>query len=389
MAEPRASNAIMLCGRPLGKRAHLARLGFACLATIALAAPGLHLAAQGPALPARLEDREFWRLVSVLSEPDGFFEDENYVSNELGYQRSMRRLRDAVSPGGAFVGVGPEQNFAYIAAIRPHIAFIVDIRRQNLVQHLMYKALFDLSKDRADYLSRLFSRPRPGGLDSGSSATALLAAFAAVAPDRALFDETHAAMLAVFTSRGFALTPADLASLRKVFTAFFELGPEVRYIFRGTSELHPTYAQMVTAADEAGQVWSYLGSAEIFEQVRSMQERNLIVPVVGDFAGPKALRSIGDYLRDHGAAVSVFYASNVESYLFAAGTSKAFYDSLDAMPRDPAALFVRAFFGSAIRECAALKPTLRTPVIAPMSPFMAAYRRGDIRTQCDVVGASR
>ena len=77
--------------------------------------------AQSDRLPRQLTDREFWDLFVNLSEPDGFFEDENYVSNELGYQRSMRRLQQQVAPDGVFVGVGPEQNFHYIAAFKPSL----------------------------------------------------------------------------------------------------------------------------------------------------------------------------------------------------------------------------------------------------------------------------
>ena len=59
----------------------------------------------------------------------------------------------------------PEQNFTYIAALKPKMAFIIDIRRGNLQLHLMYKALFELSSDRADFIFRLFSRKRPEGTE--------------------------------------------------------------------------------------------------------------------------------------------------------------------------------------------------------------------------------
>ena len=38
----------------------------------------------------------------------------------------------------------------------------MDIRRQAMIQHLMYKAIFHLSEDRAQFLSRLFSKPLKG-----------------------------------------------------------------------------------------------------------------------------------------------------------------------------------------------------------------------------------
>ena len=120
-----------------------------------------------------------------------------------------------------------------------------------------------------------------------------------------------------------------------------------------------------------------------------MQRRNLIVPVVGDFAGAKALKAIGAYVRDHGGVINVFYVSNVEPYLFGSGTWKAFYETVATLPLDESGLFIRAFFGSTAKECGALKPTIRTPVLGSMATLVNAYRNGAIKTQCDLVTASR
>ena len=46
---------------------------------------------------------------------------------------------------GVYIGVGPEQNFSYIARLRPTIAFIVDIRLENRNLHLLHKAVIELS----------------------------------------------------------------------------------------------------------------------------------------------------------------------------------------------------------------------------------------------------
>ena len=46
--------------------------------------------------------------------------------------------------------------------------FIVDVRLENRSLHLLYKALFELSTDRADFVSRLFSRGAPADLDRGA-----------------------------------------------------------------------------------------------------------------------------------------------------------------------------------------------------------------------------
>src|SRR6478736_683965 len=103
-------------------------------------------------LPQSLTDQEFWRLVSDFSEEGGSFRFE-YMSNEQQFQYVIPKLKEERKPGAVYLGVGPEQNFTYIAAIQPKMAFIFDIRRQNLVEHLMYKAIFEMSANRADFVS--------------------------------------------------------------------------------------------------------------------------------------------------------------------------------------------------------------------------------------------
>lgn len=92
---------------------------------------------------------DFSRLSRELSEEGGFFPSDNFTSNETSYLTVVDKLRQLNATGGAYIGVGPEQNFSYIAKVRPRIAFIVDIRRQAVMQHLLYKALFHLAPTRA------------------------------------------------------------------------------------------------------------------------------------------------------------------------------------------------------------------------------------------------
>jgi hypothetical protein len=354
-----------------------------------LLAVGLAGQERPSSLPTELSDQHFWQLIVDISESDGHFEDENFVSNETGYQRVMQRLQAAVQPGGVYVGVGPEQNFSYIAALRPKMAFVVDVRRQNMIEHLMYKALFELSEDRADFLSRLFSRRRPPGIDRHSNVAELFQSFGTAHTDKQLFDETLARMRDVLVRQHrFGLSTGDEAALRKVFTAFYEGGPNIRYVFRGTAELHPTYAQLMTAI-EGGRNWSYLGSSDSFDYIRTMQRRNLIVPVVGDFAGPKALRALGAYVRQRAGTVNVFYVSNVEAYLFRAGTWKTFYENVSTLPVPDSGVFVRTFFGATARECPAQRPTIRMPVLGSITALLTAYRKDELKSQCDLVAGSK
>ena len=62
-------------------------------------------------LPERLSDSEFWQLVSDLSEPNGQFQYENFVSNEYNLQWVIPALLAKGQPASAYIGVGPEQNW--------------------------------------------------------------------------------------------------------------------------------------------------------------------------------------------------------------------------------------------------------------------------------------
>ena len=70
------------------------------------------------------------------------------------------------------------------------MAFVIDIRRQAVMQHLMFKAMFELSKDRADFISLLFAKPRPAGLDATTPIQKMWEAFFAVPTDPALAAKT-------------------------------------------------------------------------------------------------------------------------------------------------------------------------------------------------------
>src|SRR5215467_6205839 len=155
-----------------------------------------------------LTDREFRTLVASLSEQGGTFVTDNIVSNEIALQDVLPELER--THRGAYIGVGPEQNLTYVAALKPSIAFVVDLQRGTLLLHLMYKALVEMSSDRADFLSRLFARSRPAGVGPGTSAAAMFDAYAAVPVSDRLAVSTQDAMLDRLTKvHGFMLDPND------------------------------------------------------------------------------------------------------------------------------------------------------------------------------------
>jgi len=96
----------------------------------------------------------------------------------------------------------------------------------------------------------------------------------------------------------------------------FDVGFDVNGMFNRRFGRLPNLRELVTKKDLNGKEGNFLAGAEEYDFVRGMQRRNLIIPVVGDFGGTKALAAIGSYLKKNGYTVSVFYASNVEIVLF-------------------------------------------------------------------------
>jgi hypothetical protein len=305
-----------------------------------LAAGLLAAAAARAQLPDALDDTAFWNFVETLSEPESRFPPQ-YMSNEDSLQFVLPELVGRVARGGVYIGVAAEQNFTYLAALRPSLAFIVDIRRDNLRQVLLYKALFELSPDRATFVSKLFSRPRPEHADTAAGVELLFASFAAVPSDTALHEATRTAVLAtLIETHGFALGPEDREGLLRILEVFRDAGPDGLKGFGDAT--NPTFAELMAATDLDGIAWGFLASESNYRTVRELNSKNLIVPVVGDFAGDKALAGIGAYLEERDAVVNVFYLSKVERYLWDPGTQGAFYDNVARLPLDDTSLFVRS-----------------------------------------------
>jgi hypothetical protein len=306
-------------------------------------------------LPAQLSDESFWQLVTDFSEPNGYFRSDNFLSNERGYELVIPELLANLPMGGVYLGVGPEQNFTYIAALRPRMAFIIDIRRGNLDEQLLYKAFFELSADRAEFLSRLFARPKPAGLKPDASVDELFAAYMKVPASYGLFGENYvAARDHLVQDHKFGLKDEDISGLAFVYNAFYKAGPELNYTFSngafgggpfGNGRFggpFPTYADLMMETDGRGIHRSYLASEENFQIVRRLEQNNAIVPVVGDFGGPKAVRGVGQYVTRHGATVTAFYTSNVEQYLFQGDAWTRFYPNVSTLPVDASSLFIRS-----------------------------------------------
>ncbi len=290
----------------------------------------------------------FAALVDTLSESGGFFDSDNIVSNEAGYLHVRQALKRLGVEGGAYIGVGPDQNFTYIAQVRPRYAFILDIRRDNLIEHLLYKAVFALAESRAEFLSILFSKPLSMAEFNNGAPTIeeLVAYFDRTDGDEVRFRRNLEGIQARIGTFNVPLSGEEIRRVSELYRAFFERHLGLRWEYRSDGDRgipFITYRTFLLGRDLEGAHGNFLNSDEDYRFVRDMQARNAIIPVTGDFAGGHALRAIGDFVRGRGDRVSAFYLSNVEYYLHPDGRLDEFAENVRYLPTDSRSVMIRAF----------------------------------------------
>jgi hypothetical protein len=370
------------------------------LAQSATTAPAKQLVNQ----PERLTAAEFSRLSREMSEEGGFFRSDNFTSNETAYLTVVDKLKQLGASGGAYLGVGPEQNFTYIAKIRPKIVFIMDIRRQAVLQHLMYKAVFQHAPDRVQFLALLLSRPVPKekAPTTKSGLSDILDYFSQAQPDEKAYTANLAKIRKTIQEDfQFPLSESDQKGLEYVYSTFRQDGLNISYRsgmnnpgggpppgggfgggFRGG---FPVLKDLIAQTDLNGKPGNFLASDDDYEFVRGLHQKNMIIPVVGNFAGPKALGAIGEYLKKNGFTVTAYYLSNVEQYLFDGDNSFTNWaNNVRKLPLTDKSLFIRSASGR-FQHPAALPGHRAATLLQQMTVFLKDFDAGLYKSHFDLV----
>jgi hypothetical protein len=352
------------------------------------------LALQLVAPPApRAVDSIFADLVVGLSEPGGFFWSDNLVSNETSYLHVIGKLDELGVRGGAYIGVGPEQNFSYIAEIRPAVAFIVDIRRDNLLLHLFFKAAAELARNRLEYLCFLYGRSPPADVERWSDRPVedLLDYLDAAGADSNAVEAQERRLFDRIGRLGVPLTGADLEAIARLHGEFVSAGLSLRFSSLGARAwpIFPTARQLYLETDLRGVRSSYLPSEERFRVLQRLQRAGRVVPVVGNLAGPRALRAVGQYVAGLGEAVSLLYTSNVEYYLFREGGFDAFAANVATLPRSARSHLARSYFErqTGIPHPLAVPSHLSVQVLESLDHFVTTSAAGGTSSYWMVVSA--
>jgi hypothetical protein len=319
--------------------------------------------------------------VEGLSEPGGYFDTDNLISNENSYLDVLPALGQR---GGAYIGVGPDQNFSYIAAVRPSVAFLVDIRRDNMLLHLLFKALFELSTTRVEYLALLTGRPVPADLARwrGSEIGAIVAHIDESRVDASSTAALRARVDTQIRHSGVKLDEDDWNTIDSFHRRFISYGLDLKFQSAGRPPrtYYPNYRQLLTSKDSTGAQRNYLASEDTFLFLKDLHTRHRIVPVIGDVSGTRAMAAIARYLTDSGECVSTFYISNVEFYLFQGDNFGRYVGNLRRLPRADGAVLIRSLFGPYSWGNAASSSRLQ-----PIATVLDRFERGQIRGYVDLV----
>ncbi|MBL0937908.1 MAG: hypothetical protein IBJ03_03375 [Gemmatimonadaceae bacterium] len=292
--------------------------------------------------------KEFAALAARFSDAGGYFDTDNLISNEPSLLHPLTTLDSLKLRGGVYLGVGPDQNFNYIAQTVPRVAFIADIRRDNMLLLLLFKALFHAAADRQEFLALWLGKPIPAAPHRRDLPIDSLIAWAERTPTtNASRTQANRRLLTLVGTFGIPVSAKDLETIAKFHREFMQQGTNLRFttIGRPPQRSYPTLGQLLRERDRAGKQRSYMSSDSLFGIVQSMQRRNVIIPLVGDLAGPTVLPKLAPWLKEQQLAMSVMYTSNVEDYLLRYGTFRDFVKSTRALPRMPNAVIIRSWFG--------------------------------------------
>lgn len=332
--------------------------------------------------------------VAALSEPGGYFNTDNLISNERSYLHvapELRALGRQAAAGSAYLGVGPDQNFSYIAQARPSIAVLIDIRRDNLLLHLLFKALFVQADTRADYLAMLTGRA-PAQADRTDWTRAPIADIVRAIDTGRPLDATRITLVRSELARvvdrfGVPLSDQDRATIDAFHRRFIADGLSLRFNTTGRAPQadYPTYRDLLLERDLAGTPQSFLASEDDYQFVKGLEARGMVIPAVGDLAGPTAMPAIARFLAATNHAVSVFYTSNVEYYLFRDGTFAQFMANVGRLPHQPGSLIVRSVFPSG-GGGAIMRPGYNSASITqPMQTLINGYAKGQFRQYYELI----
>jgi hypothetical protein len=217
-----------------------------------------------------------------------------------------------------------------------------------MLLHLLYKALFELSENRATFLAYLFGRSVPEGIENSLDWD--VERVMAVIDEAPRLGEKSDAFQDVIIDKvrqsGVRLSDEDFQRIRRFHREFIDKGPDLRFTSHGRSpqSYYPTYRRLALETDRDRKQVSFLTEEPHFQYLKTLQESNKIIPIVGDFTDLHAIPEIGAFLQENDDKVIAFYTSNVEYYLMYQHQFPQFVLNVQKLPLAKNSVIIRSYF---------------------------------------------
>jgi hypothetical protein len=259
--------------------------------------------------------------VEDTSAYDGLFPIKHVTSNE--WQNGVFVSEVRRRPGGAFLGLGGEQNYTLIAAGRSQVAFIVDSNPVVIEIHRAYHALHKLAPTRTAFVAYLSGREPPPH-QAGATMAEIVARVEKQPP-------LDAARL-LREARGL-VSANEMQALGKMIHGQFGT---LYMAGKPSGSFAEHFARMAREPRSPTRFACWLDHDQSYAAVRARIESNAIHLVTGSIAGEQTLRSIAAAARKMGVVFHHVYLSNAPDYVFGSGAGRQLAANLRLLPTNAA-----------------------------------------------------
>src|SRR5262249_62140901 len=99
---------------------------------------------------------------------------------------------------------------------------------------------------------------------------------------------------------GVKLDPAEFETISRIHTAFFDAGPDLKFTSRNRPPqwYYPSYRDLLFEKDLTGKQCNYLASEDDFRFLRSLEDRNLTIPLFSNLPATHPPTTIAPYLHN-------------------------------------------------------------------------------------------
>lgn len=331
----------------------------------------------------------FFELLKWLDEPPtGPSSADNLMTNEDSLASVMDQIRSESPPGTVFLGVGPDQNYTFIATARPIEAYLLDYRKKNQLLHLMHLALIAKSPNRIDYLENYWARRVKVGLisppndDHSKTTEKLLLLFRRSELDQQFLAQNIGDVMSELLNSQF-LDANEIEEVGRIQKRLAGPGPEARFL---ALKMYPTIASLISMKTRAGKPGHWLAGDDYYQEVRELCFQQKIYPVVGDWSGQLCLKKLAAHLNSTEKKVGLVYISDVEFFLLRGNRFSHYIENLARLPLHDEVRIVRTSTRE-IEHPERIQGSSSTSIVRPLKQFIERARAGRVRRWEDLFEA--